>query len=104
MPILAAELRQRHRGKGGTGRRSWHADVTHLKVRGAWCYLYPAIDRTGDLIDTILSEHGDIAAAEPFFRSAQSTIGVPDRVTTDDHSSYPRAIRLALGGVKILTW
>ena len=35
-PILTAELRQRRRGKGGAGRRSWHVDETHLKVGGHW--------------------------------------------------------------------
>ena len=97
-PVLAGELRQRRRGKGGRGRRSWHVDETYLKVRGRWCYLYRAIDRHGDLVDTMLSEHRDMAAAKAFFRSAKSATGVvPEQVTTDGHSSYPRAIRSTLG-------
>ncbi len=36
--------------------------------------------------------------AQAFFRSAQAVTGVtPDRVTTDGHDSYPRAIRTELG-------
>jgi transposase-like protein len=97
-PVLAGELRQRRRAKGGPGRRSWHVDETYLKVRGRWCYLYRAIDRNGDLVDTMLSEHRDMAAAQAFFRSAKSVTGqVPDQVTTDGHGSYPRAIRSTLG-------
>src|ERR687885_271482 len=97
-PILTAELRQRRRGKGGAGRRSWFVDETYLKVRDRWCYLYRAIDRNGDLVDTLLSEHRDMTAAKAFFRSAKSATGMtPDRVTTDGHGSYPRAIRSALG-------
>jgi DDE domain len=70
----------------------------YLKVRGRWCYLYRAIDRDGQLIDTMPSEHRDMAAAQAFFRSAKSAMGViPDRVTTDGHGSYPRAIRATLG-------
>jgi transposase-like protein len=62
------------------------------------CYLYRAIDRNGDLVDTMLSEHRDMAAAQAFFRSAKSvTAIVPDKVTTDGHGSYPRAIRSTLG-------
>src|SRR4051812_40873031 len=39
-----------------------------------------------------------MAAAQAFFRSAQAVTGViPDRVTTDGHDSYPRAIRTELG-------
>jgi putative transposase len=67
-------------------------------VRGRWCYLYRAIDRNGELIDTMLSEQRDMAAAKAFFRSAKSVTGmIPERVTTDGHSSYPRAIRSTLG-------
>ena len=37
-------------------------------------------------------------AAKAFFRSARATMGFrPDRVTTDGHGSYPRAIRTVLG-------
>ena len=97
-PALSSELRQRRRGKGGAGRRSWHVDETYLKVRGRWCYLYRAIDRNGDLVDTLLSEHRDVVAAKAFFRSARSATGiVPNKVTTDGHGSYPRAIRSTLG-------
>src|SRR3712207_9264348 len=46
----------------------------------------------------MLSEHRDMAATQAFFRSAKSVTGqVPDRVTTDGHGSYPRAIRSTLG-------
>jgi transposase-like protein len=97
-PILSDELRKHRRGKGSAGRHSWHVDETYLKVRGCWCYLHRAIDRNGDLVDTMLSEHRDMAAAQAFFRSAKSATGiVPDRVTTDGHGSYPRAIRSTLG-------
>ena len=67
-------------------------------MRGRWHYLYRAIDRDGDLVDTMLSERRDMAAAQAFFRSARAATGVtPDRVTTDGHGSYPRAVRTALG-------
>jgi transposase-like protein len=40
----------------------------------------------------------DMKAAQRFFRSARSIVGfAPDRVTTDGHNSYPRAIRSTLG-------
>lgn len=97
-PVLASELRRRRRGRCGALRRHWHVDETYLKVRGRWCYLYRAIDRHGSLVDTVLSEHRDMAAAQAFFRSAKAATGIiPDRVTTDGHGSYPRAIRTTLG-------
>jgi len=97
-PLLADALRRRRHGKGGARGRHWHVDETYLKVRGRWCYLYRAIDRDGNLVDTMLSEHRDMAAAQAFFRSAKAATGVtPERVTTDGHGSYPRAIRTVLG-------
>ncbi len=94
-PALAEELRRVRRGKVG---RSWYVDETDLKVDGRWCYVYRAIDRSGALVDVLFSEHRDMAAAKAFFRSAKTVTGItPDRVTTDGHDSYPRAIRTELG-------
>src|SRR3954449_1957833 len=95
-PALAAGLR-RGRGRGKAG-RSWYVDETYIKVQGRWCYLYRAIDRSGALVDVLFSEQRDMAAAKAFFRSAKAVTGItPDRVTTDGHDSYPRAIRTTLG-------
>jgi putative transposase len=97
-PFLADALHQRRHGKGGARGRHWHVDEIYLKVRGRWAYLYRAIDRDGHLVDTTLSEHRDMAAAQAFFHSAKAATGVtPDQVTTDGHGSYPRAIRSTLG-------
>lgn len=96
-PPLIDNLRRR-RGGGSRVRRSWYVDETYIKVNGRWCYLYRAIDRTGALVDVMLSETRDMAAAETFFRSAKAVTGVtPARVTTDGHDSYPRAIQSQLG-------
>ena len=94
-PVLSETLRKQRRGKVG---RSWYCDETYLKVKGRGVYLYRAIDRDGNLVDVLLSERQDQAAAEAFFRSARTvTDRVPDRVTTDGHSSYPGAIKAELG-------
>jgi len=94
-PALAEALRQRRRGKVG---HSWYVDETYLKIGGHWRYLYRAIDRSGALVDVMFSETRDMAAAKAFFRSAKAATGItPERVTTDGHDSYPRAIRSELG-------
>jgi putative transposase len=60
--------------------------------------LYRAIDRSGTLVDVMLSETRDMAA-KAFFRSAKTVTGLTlARVTTDGHDSYPRAIQTELGG------
>ena len=94
-PCLSEELRRKRCGRIGT---SWSVDETSLRVGGRWCYLYRAIDRHGNLVDVLLSERRDLRAARAFFRSAKRVTGItPDRVTTDGHDSYPRAIRTELG-------
>ena len=94
-PLLSEYLRARRRGKAGL---KWRADETSVKVHGVWCYLYRAIDADGNLVDSLLSEHRDMEAAKRFFRQALQVVGrIPEKVTTDGHDSYPRAIRETLG-------
>ncbi|MDP9371249.1 MAG: IS6 family transposase [Chloroflexota bacterium] len=94
-PLLTARLRAKRRGRAG---RSWYVDETYIKVHGVWCYLYRAIDRDGNLVDARLSETRDMDAAQGFFRQAVAAVGhLPERVTTDGHDAYPRAIRETLG-------
>ena len=92
---MADQLRTKRRGQAGT---SWYVDETYVRVHGKWCYLYRAIDRDGNLVDSMLSEKRDMEAAKRFFKQARDVVGhAPERVTTDGHDSYPRAIRETLG-------
>jgi IS6 family transposase len=49
-----------------TGDR-WFVDETYVKVAGQWRYLYRAVDQYGQVIDVLLSEQRDTAAARRFF-------------------------------------
>ncbi len=94
-PLLTARLRARRRGAAGA---KWHADETYVRANGAWCYLYRAIDRDGNLVDALLSERRDMGAAQRFFAQALDLADrTPEQVTTDGHDAYPRAIREMLG-------
>ena len=94
-PLITAQLRAKRRGKAG---KSWRCDETYVKISGEWHYLYRAMDSDGNLIDSMLSKTRDMDAAKRFFKSAKEVTGYkPDRVTTDGHNSYPRAIRTMLG-------
>jgi transposase-like protein len=94
-PLLTEQLRTKRRGQAG---QSWYVDETYVKVRGKWCYLYRAIDADGNLVDSRLSEKRDMEAAQQFFKHALAVVGhTPERVTTDGHASYPRAVRETLG-------
>ncbi len=72
---------------------------SYVKVNGAQCYLYRAIDRDGNLVDARLSPTRDMDAARQFLQQALAIAGeAPERVTTDGYTAYPRAIREMLGG------
>ena len=94
-PPLTARLRAKRRGTAGV---KWHADETYVKVNGAWCSLYRAIERDGNLADALLSKKRDMDAAQRFFAQALDIAGhAPAQVTTDGHDAHPRAIRETLG-------
>jgi putative transposase len=94
-PLVADKLRAKRKGQAG---RSWHVDETYIRVGGVWKYLYRAIDREGNLVDSLLSEHRDMEAAKRFFTAALEVAEQPpEKVTTDGHDAYPRAIRETLG-------
>jgi len=94
-PLLSEHLRNHRRGKAG---RSWYLDETYIKVSGRWCYLYRAIDRDGNLLDSMLSEHRDREAARRFLRRLIDGQGrKPLRLTTDKHPAYTKAIRWIVG-------
>ena len=93
--LLAEHLRRQRRKRAGT---HWYVDETYVAVKGQWAYLYRAIDSAGRLVDTMLSEHRDLAAAKAFLESARAVVGYkPKQVTTDGHTPYPRAIQEILG-------
>ena len=94
-PALAAGLKKRRHGRCGT---RWHVDETYIKVKGRWVYYYRAIDRDGNLVDTLLSETRDKPAAIQFLRQAvETTGGKPTCVTTDQLPSYRKAVRRTCG-------
>ena len=60
--------------------------------------LYRAIDREGNLLDSMLSEHRDKHAARRFLRRLLDNAGrKPLRMTTDKHPAYSKAIRWIVG-------
>ena|SRR5438876_8781129 len=56
------------------------------------------MDRDGNLVDAMLAGQRDLDAAKRFFKQAREVTGqAAERVTTDGHDAYPRAIRTMLG-------
>ena len=53
------------RGLGGSNASRLPGE-TYVNVKGKWCYLYRAIDRDGNLVDSMVSEKRDLEAAKRF--------------------------------------
>jgi putative transposase len=81
-----------HRRKRSVG-RSWRMDETYIKVKGEWRYLYRAVDKQGQTIDFLLTEHRDQAAALRFLKKAIHRHGVPEKITIDGSEANEAAIK-----------
>ena len=89
-----AKLEQRVRRHLRPCTGSWRVDETYIKIKGAWTYLYRAVDSLGQTIDFLLSARRDAASANRFFRKAlaQPHTVNPRTITVDKNPAYPRAL------------
>jgi len=55
VPLLDQRFRARKRPVGS----SWRLDETYVKVKGAWKYLYRAVDKAGATVDFLLTAKRD---------------------------------------------
>jgi transposase, IS6 family len=74
-----------------TGDR-WFVDETYVKVAGQWRYLYRAVDQYGQVIDVLLAEQRNTAAARLLFTRALRYGPSPVEVTTDKAGPYLRVL------------
>jgi len=88
LPVLEKVFRQHKRPVGG----SWHMDETYIKVKGAWKYLYRAVDKEGKTVDFLLTAKREKAAAIRFFAQAMRDNDVPEKVTMDKSGANKAAI------------
>jgi putative transposase len=73
--------------------RSWRMDETYIRVKGQWCYLYRAVDKSAQTIDFLLTAHRDERAAKRFLTKAIRRHGVPETITIDGSEANAAAIR-----------
>jgi len=88
LPLLEKVFRKHKRPVGG----SWRMDETYIKVKGAWKYLYRAVDKEGKTVDFVLTAKRDKAAALRFFEKAMKASGVPEKVTMDKSGANKAAM------------
>ena len=72
---------------------SWRMDETYIKVKGEWKYLYRAVDKQGQTIDFLLTEHRDKEAALRFLKKAIRRNGLPEKITIDGSDANEAAIK-----------
>ena len=68
-------------------------DETYVKVKGEWRYLYRAVDKHGQTIAFLLTEHRDTEAALRFLKKAIRRHGLPEIRTIDGSDANAAAIK-----------
>jgi putative transposase len=89
-PEYAKRLHQRQPRPGD----KWHLDEVFIKINGEQKYLWRAVDSDGNLLDVLVQNRRNTAAARRFFRKLlKTTAFVPRVVITDKLRSYQAAHR-----------
>ncbi|MFE9927261.1 IS6 family transposase [Streptomyces sp. NPDC005774] len=90
-------LRRRRSRPGDT----WRLDEVFVKINGEQTYLWRAVDQDGNVLDILVQNRRDKAAARRFFRSLmQKTRTVPRVIVTDKLRSYGAAHREVMPSVE----
>ncbi|GDY68966.1 MULTISPECIES: IS6 family transposase [Streptomyces] len=79
----------------------WHLDEVFVRVNGELKYLWRAVDQDGNVLDILVQNRRDKAAARRFFRRLmKETRSVPRVVVTDKLRSYGAAHREVMPSVE----
>ncbi|WSA06097.1 IS6 family transposase (plasmid) [Streptomyces sp. NBC_00841] len=79
----------------------WHLDEVFIKINGEVKYLWRAVDADGTVLDILVQNRRDKAAARHFFRRLLKETGtVPRVVVTDKLRSYGAAHREVMPSVE----
>ena len=73
---------------------SWRIDETYIKIKGVWFYLYRAVDKHGDTLEFMLSEHSDEESAFHFLRKCIGNHDLPKKITIDKSGANEAALIL----------
>jgi putative transposase len=69
----------------------WHLDEVFIKINGARCYLWRAVDQHGNILDILVTSRRDTRAATRFFHKLLKGLEyVPRVLVTDKLGSYAR--------------
>jgi putative transposase len=71
---------------------SWRMDETYIKVKCIWCYLYRAVDKSGNTVDFLLTRRRQRMSAQSFLIRAINNNCRPVVINTDKSGSNISAI------------
>lgn len=74
----------------------WNLDEVYVKINGATCYLWRAVDHEVEVLKSYVTKKRDKAAALRFIKRALKRHGSAEKIVTDRLKSYSAAMR-ALG-------
>ena len=96
-PEFAKRLRRRRPQPGDT----WHLDEVFVRIRGVLHYIWRAVDQHGVVLDILVQEKRDGAAAKRFLKRLLRGLQYkPKRLVTDGLRSYGVAHRTLLPDIK----
>jgi putative transposase len=96
-PAFAKKLRRRRPRPGDT----WHLDEVFLRINGVLHYLWRAVDQHGVVLDILVQDRRNAAAAKRFFKRLLHGLQYkPRRLITDGLRSYGVAQRKILPDVR----
>jgi putative transposase len=88
VPLLQREFRPRKQPAVS----SWRMDGTYVRIKGAWKYLYRAVDKAGATVDFLLTAKRDRQATLWFLRKAIKWSGTAEKVTIDKSGANTAAL------------
>ncbi|MHA3789144.1 DDE-type integrase/transposase/recombinase [Flavobacterium hauense] len=65
-PCIELQMKKRKLVVG----KNWRMDETYIKVKGVWCYLYRAVDKSGNTVDFLLTRRRQRMSAQSFLIKA----------------------------------
>ena len=101
MPEVQRRVRQTAAPPSTSAWDTWHLDEVFIPIRSVLHYLWRAVDQHGVVLDILVQEKRDGAAAKRFFRHLlQGLQYKPKRLITDGLRSYGLARRALLPDIK----
>ena len=92
-PMFAGEIRRnRVQNMRAHTHWRWHLDEVYVKINGVQYYLWRAVDKEGEVLESFVTKTRDKAAALKFIKKAMKRHGKARAITTDGLRSYKAAM------------